>query len=329
MHCVALYPTPGEHLQLDQVRQLRERYPDLVVGYSGHETDLDVAGLAIANGAALLERHVGLPTDSISLNAYSLAPGDTSAWVDVALKARVALDAGRNRSRSESEMCGLNELKRGVYVCSDKQPGEFLEAADLMLAMPNLPGQYSAAELDEVLGMPVPHKGIAAMMPVMKNGGGQVPPEIRVSSIMSQIRRMLSEAKIALPEGTAAELSHPYGLEMFEQYGAAIIDVVNREYCKKLILQLPGQDHPFHKHIQKEETFQVLMGELETTVDGEVTILRPGDSLTVHRGQMHGFRTHTGMIMEEISTTHIKGDSVYQDQNIPSDPTTRKTPVCL
>ena len=46
-------------------------------------------------------------------------------------------------------------------------------------------------------------------------------------------------------------------------------------------------------------------------------------------GTMHGFRTRTGMILEEISTTHIKGDSLYEDETIPSDPTARKTPAVL
>jgi quercetin dioxygenase-like cupin family protein len=146
---------------------------------------------------------------------------------------------------------------------------------------------------------------------------------------VEMIKGMLADAKITLPEGTSLEISHPSGFEMFEQEGAVIIDVVNREYCKKLILQFPGQSHPFHKHIQKEETFHVLAGDLETDVEGEVRVLKPGDSLTIHRGTMHGFRTRTGMILEEISTTHIKGDSIYEDETIPSDPTTRKTPAVL
>ena len=331
MHCIGIYPAPRQHLQLDQIRQLRQRYPDLVIGYSAHESsaDLDVVALAVASGAAILERHVGLPTDAISLNAYSLAPADVEAWVDCALKAHLAMSAGQERAHLESEVRSMGGLKRGIYVKATKKPGEFLEPDDLMLAMPCLPGQFSAAELNDVIGLPAPHQGIEAMMPVMKNGGGEIPPEVRASSIVERTRQMLAEAKIALPKGTPAEISHQYGLETFEQYGAVIIDIVNREYCKKLIVQFPGQENPLHKHIQKEETFQVLMGELEIEMDGRVTLLRPGDSLTVQRGAMHAFRTRTGVIIEEISTTHIKGDSIYQDESILSDPTTRKTPVVL
>jgi sialic acid synthase SpsE/quercetin dioxygenase-like cupin family protein len=331
MHCVGIYPTPRERLQLDLIRVLRARYPDIVIGYSGHETatDLDVPGMAIAAGASILERHVGLPTAEITLNGYSLDPAQVDAWVGAAVSAHSAIAAGQNRIQTDAEQTSMNELKRGVFCRVAKKSGEFLQEEDLMLAMPCLPGQFSAGDWDDVIGMPVPHTGIAAMMPVMKLAGGTVPGEISVSSIVEQVKQMLTQAKIALPEQTPAEISHPYGLDTFGRHGAVIIDVVNREYCKKLILQLPGQNHPIHKHIQKEETFQILMGEVEAVVDDRIEMLKPGDSLVIHRGAMHGFRTDTGMIMEEISTTHVKGDSVYQDQGIPSDPTTRKTPVCL
>ncbi len=333
MHCVGIYPTPRQQLQMDQVRQLRERYADLVIGYSGHEAaaDVDVAALAVASGAALLERHVGLPTETIALNSYSLTPAQAEVWVEAALKALLAVGIGQPRNFQESEARSLEELKRGIYVKAgrSKKPGEFYQPDDLMLAMPCLPGQFSAAELDDVIGLPVPHQGIAGMMPIMRVGTGQVPPEIHASRIVDQTREMLAVARIVLPPGTQAELSHQYGLEWFDQCGAVIIDIVNREYCKKLIVQLPGQAHPLHKHLEKEETFQVLMGEVEAELGDNVRVLKPGDSITIPRGHMHAFRTQTGMIMEEISTTHVKGDSIYEDGDIPSDPATRKTPVVL
>ena len=63
-----------------------------------------------------------------------------------------------------------------------------------------------------------------------------------------------------MPDGACCELSHHFGIDRFEEEGATIISVVNREYCKKLIVLLPGQDHPMHSHQKKEETFHVLYG---------------------------------------------------------------------
>ncbi|MBN1565645.1 MAG: N-acetylneuraminate synthase family protein, partial [Anaerolineae bacterium] len=68
MHCVSIYPTPNEDLQLDFIDRLNRRYPGIFVGYSGHEApdNYDPVKIAVAKGAKLLERHVGVPTDTIT-----------------------------------------------------------------------------------------------------------------------------------------------------------------------------------------------------------------------------------------------------------------------
>jgi len=44
--------------------------------------------------------------------------------------------------------------------------------------------------------------------------------------------------------------------------------------------------------------------------------MTPGDMKTVLRRQIHSFSSKSGAIFEEISTTHVKGDSYYQDKTI-------------
>jgi N-acetylneuraminate synthase len=125
------------------------------------------------------------------------------------------------------------------------------------------------------------------------------------------------------------ELSHQYGFDRFFEIGAVIIDVVNRDYCKKLIIQFPNQAHPSHRHIEKEETFQVLTGTVDVVIKGEKSRLVAGQKQLVERGTYHSFSTEMGVIFEEVSTTSIKGDSEYEDTSIPSDPATRKTKIEL
>ena len=45
-------------------------------------------------------------------------------------------------------------------------------------------------------------------------------------------------------------------------------------------------------------------------------MLQPGDTLTVSPGTWHSFKTDTGCIFEEISTTAFPNDSVYRDEAI-------------
>jgi N-acetylneuraminate synthase len=72
MHCVAVYPTPIDQLELNQIQTLRNRFPGKVIGFSTHEgpDDLTPVHVAVAKGAEMLERHVGIQTDTVALNAY-------------------------------------------------------------------------------------------------------------------------------------------------------------------------------------------------------------------------------------------------------------------
>jgi N-acetylneuraminate synthase len=54
--------------------------------------------------------------------------------------------------------------------------------------------------------------------------------------------------------------------------------------------------------------------------------MKPGDCQTVLRGEKHSFSSKSGAIFEEISTTHVKSDSYYDDPAIRKlDPIERKT----
>ena len=92
-----------------------------------------------------------------------------------------------------------------------------------------------------------------------------------------------------------------------------MITVVNRGYCKKLIIALPGQSHPEQYHKKKEETFVILHGEVSLYLDDSEKSLNKGDVVTIEAGVRHRFETSTGCIIEEVSSTHFKDDSYYTD----------------
>lgn len=59
LHTNSAYPTPAEEINLRMIKTLKERYHCLV-GYSGHEQDLEPSVVATAVGAKVIERHVTL-----------------------------------------------------------------------------------------------------------------------------------------------------------------------------------------------------------------------------------------------------------------------------
>lgn len=62
MHCVLKYPCEIAEANIQMVRTLQEWFPDVPVGYSGHEQPITTAPTlaAVAMGAAAVERHITL-----------------------------------------------------------------------------------------------------------------------------------------------------------------------------------------------------------------------------------------------------------------------------
>ena len=325
LHCVGLYPTPDHQVQMRFMERIQRRYRHLPVGYSGHEApdNLDVAKAAVALGARILERHVGLPKDGAPLNAYSMNPAQTAAWVEAALRMKEICGPGGDKAIPPEEVQSLHQLTRGTYARRAIAKGETLAADDVFFAMPCGEGQTTSGEFAE------------GMLASRDYAEGEALTESRVRGPIEVMREAIHDAKGMLKEagieiGTQfeVELSHHHGPQQFRRFGAVIINLLNREYCKKLIVVLPGQHHPGHYHKLKEETFHVLHGELDLYLDGRVRHLYPGDMQLIERGQLHEFRSERGCIFEEISTTHVPKDSHYRDGQIAArDPMARKTLV--
>jgi len=62
LHTNSVYPAKEEELNLKVMDTLKERY-DCLVGYSGHEMNLEPTVIAAAMGAKVIERHVTLSHD--------------------------------------------------------------------------------------------------------------------------------------------------------------------------------------------------------------------------------------------------------------------------
>jgi N-acetylneuraminate synthase len=60
LHATSTYPMPPEEGNLRMIATLRERYAGVPVGYSGHETGLQISLAAAALGAVAIERHITL-----------------------------------------------------------------------------------------------------------------------------------------------------------------------------------------------------------------------------------------------------------------------------
>jgi len=322
LHCVAEYPVAPDDLQLNQIDLLKQRYPEILVGFSTHEDprNTEAVRMAIAKGAAILEKHVGLPTDTIKLNAYSANPEQVRAWVAAADEAvRACGIVGERSQSSESEHASLLGLRRGVFASRSLAAGDALGADDVFLAIPTLPGQLTANDLSKYTEYRV-RADVAELAPIHLDNTDTSDHRAQVHQIIEDVKEMLRRSGLAVPAMVDLEISHHYGLEHFGEFGVTMLNVVNREYCKKLLIVLPGQGHPTQYHERKEETFHVLYGDLDLKLDDKERVLSAGDIVTIERGMRHAFSSRSGAVIEEISTTHFGQDSFYLDPAITNNP---------
>ena len=316
MHCVAIYPTPPENLNLNQIDFLKNRYPEVPVGFSTHE-DPNLTWpvqIAQAKGAQMFERHVGMESEKYSLNAYSSTPAQLMNWFK---SWKMAETAGGGTERSPAppdEMESLRSLRRGVYARHAIEKGHVFTNADVYFAMPLEMGKLSSNEWRQGLHADQAYNADEPLS--MEVANKKSTQEECIAQILLQVRGMLNNARICIGKKSAIEISHHYGIDRFREYGCVLITCVNRAYSKKIVVQLPRQKHPYHYHPQKEETFQLLGGDLEVEIEGHRYRLGLGDMILVEPGKWHKFHTLDGAIFEEISTTHLPNDSIYEDEFI-------------
>jgi len=158
LHCVSLYPCPANRAQIGRMDGLRNAVT--VVGISDHTDGYDIAPLAVAAGATIIEKHFtidrGLPGPD---NAFSADPAIFRAMVDGIRRAEAALAVSEQRPDS-----GMRILARRSTVAGrDYQAGETVDSLAYMRT--GIPGGVSPWDGERMIGKRLKHaKGACEMM---------------------------------------------------------------------------------------------------------------------------------------------------------------------
>ena len=111
-HATSSYPCPNEELNLKMITTLREKYPSIPIGYSGHETGLAPTWAAVSLGANFVERHITLDRAMWgSDQAASVEPNGFNRLVRNIRDIEIALGDGIKRVYP-SEMSARTKLRR-------------------------------------------------------------------------------------------------------------------------------------------------------------------------------------------------------------------------
>jgi N-acetylneuraminate synthase len=123
-HATSTYPAQASELNLKMIYTLQGEFPNVPIGYSGHETGLQTTLAAVAMGATFVERHITLDR--------SMWGSDQAASVEPQGLARLVRDV---RVISEAMGDGVKQIYDGERTAMRKLrrvPGELADQADLV-----------------------------------------------------------------------------------------------------------------------------------------------------------------------------------------------------
>jgi sialic acid synthase len=129
LQCTAGYPPKYEELNLRVISTYRERYPNTVIGYSGHDSGIAMSLVAYVLGARVIEKHFTLNRAMKGTDhAFSLEPGGMRKLVRDLERAQISLGDGVKRTY-ESEATPIRKMGKMIVAAKDVSPGTIAESS--------------------------------------------------------------------------------------------------------------------------------------------------------------------------------------------------------
>ena len=318
MHCIAIYPSANKDLQISFIKELKDRYKDLEIGWSTHERPNEnlPASLAYACGARIFEKHIGINSKKYALNDYSITPRVFHDWYE-SLKESIEILGTHEKKIDKRETATLETLQRGVYAKNNIRKNNVLNKKNYYFAFPLQKGQLSSSDLKKNSTILKDCKTNDKILKKDIKLDKALINEYKIRSYIHEVKAILNYNKIFIGENFDMEISHHDGINNFKKIGCFLFNIINKKYAKKMLILLPNQRHPLHFHKKKDESFHVIAGSLISNLNGKKKILYPGQILHINKNSWHEFKAgNDGCIFDEISTTSFKDDSFYKDKKI-------------
>ncbi|TNJ36601.1 N-acetylneuraminate synthase family protein [Prosthecochloris vibrioformis] len=150
LHCTNVYPTPPRLVRLDAIRQLKETFPDAVVGLSDHTTTNYPCLGAVALGASILERHF---TNSMERQGPDIVCSmDPKALSELITGSNILFEArGGQKGPVDEEAPTIAFAFASVVAIRDIAPGEKLSPENIWLKRPG-GGDFGVNDYENLFG---------------------------------------------------------------------------------------------------------------------------------------------------------------------------------
>ncbi|EEZ97826.1 Sialic acid synthase-like Protein [Tribolium castaneum] len=157
LHCVSAYPTPLQEINLNVIKLYETEFPDVVIGYSGHELGIEASVAAVAVGAKIIERHVTLDkTQKGSDHQCSLEPQELKLLIEKIRELDITLGKPVKAFQASERPC-YAKLGKSLVAATTLRKGDILQHENIKIKVAE-PKGIDASLLKDVIGKHV--KGV-------------------------------------------------------------------------------------------------------------------------------------------------------------------------
>lgn len=150
LHCTNVYPTPPELVRLNAINELKQAFPNAVLGLSDHTLSNYPCIASVSLGAAILERHFTDSMDRIGPDiSCSMDPSACKELIYASKIVKIARDG--NKGPVKSEQPTIDFAYASVVSIKSIKKGEVLNRENIWVKRPGT-GEILAEEFDEILG---------------------------------------------------------------------------------------------------------------------------------------------------------------------------------
>jgi len=150
LECTNLYPSPPEIVSLRGVTELREAFPNAIIGFSDHSIGPEMAAASVALGACILERHF---TDTRYRKGpdivNSMDPVELRRLIQLSREIHIAANNPKQRTAPEEDVYRF--ARSSVVADRDLPAGAVLTKDDIWARRPGS-GPIPGFEFNKVVG---------------------------------------------------------------------------------------------------------------------------------------------------------------------------------
>lgn len=151
MQCTGGYPPAWDELNLMVIDTLRREFPEIVIGFSSHDSGIAMAIAGYMLGARVIEKHFTLNRAQKGTDhAFSLEPQGMTKMVRDLRRLKLALGDGK-KVMYKSEAAPITKMGKSIVASRDLPRGHVLTEHDLALKSPG--GGIPPYEWDRLVGM--------------------------------------------------------------------------------------------------------------------------------------------------------------------------------